>query len=139
MDANFLLGHLVRSWILSWGFERHEEAVAAAERAVELSRGHWIPVAHCGAVLARAGRRAEAETILSDLIERARSSYVDPVFFLALHLSLGELDRAFEQAQKACEQRDGFRWVAAAWYWAEALSAHPRYRELLPRGWVPRP
>ena len=89
--------------------------------------------------LALAGRRAEAEAILSDLIERARSSYVAPDALVQLYVGLGDLDRAFEQAEKACELRAGFRWAVAAWYWAEALSAHPRYRELLPRGWVPRP
>ena len=76
---------------------------------------------------------------MSDLIDRARSSYVDPAARLVLYLGLGDLDRAFEQAEKACELREGFRWTVVSAPWADALSAHPRYREILPREWVPRP
>ena len=61
-----------------------------------------------------------------------------PDAFVPLYVSLGDLDRAFEQAQRGCELREGFRWATAFAPWAEALSAHPRHRELLPRGWKGR-
>jgi serine/threonine-protein kinase len=125
--------------LLSFGSQRHEEAVSSARRAVELSDGHPVFLAHYGAALARAGRRAEAESILSDLIERSRSAYVDPWGLLVLHLGLGDLDQAFEQARRACELREGFRIAMPTAYFADELSAHPRYRELVPRDWKGRP
>ena len=84
VDANFVLGHFYRGALLSWQFNRHEEAVTAADRAVALSDGQSNFLASSGAVLARAGRRAEAESILSDLIDRARSSYLDPAALCVL-------------------------------------------------------
>ncbi len=138
VDASFLPGHQFRSALLSWRFQRHEEAVRAAQRAVELSDGHLSFIAPCGAALARAGRRAEAEAVLADLTERARSLYVSPEALVPLYLGLGDLDRAFEQARQACDLRGGSRWNVAGAPWADALSAHPRYHELIPDGWIPR-
>ena len=134
LDANFLPAYWLRGLLLSFGWQRHEEALLAAQRAVELSDRHSYFLAYSGAILARAGRAAEAESIRSDLIERARSSYVDRGALAVLHLSLGDLDRAFECAKQACELREGLRRTLLTWPWADALSAHPRYHELLPRG-----
>jgi tetratricopeptide (TPR) repeat protein len=136
LDRNLVFGLLGRSWILSWGLDRHDEAVAAAEEAVGLSREHWIPRAHLGAILARAGRHAEAQVILTELLERSTSSFVDPALLVGLYLGLGDLERGFEWALKGVTMRGGFRWVAISWYWADMLSAHPRYLELVPSGWV---
>jgi hypothetical protein len=51
-----------------------------------------------------------------------------------LYDSLGDVDRAFEQAQKACAEREGARLQIGNRVWSPTLRTHPRYGELLPPG-----
>jgi tetratricopeptide (TPR) repeat protein len=139
LDSTFVLGHWLSAVVLSYGLERHEEAVSAARRSVELSNRHPMFLACYGACMARAGDRRAAESALLELIERSRSAYVDPWGLTVLYLALGDLDHAIEQARRACDLREGFGLSVATAYWTDALSAHLPYGELLPRGWKDRP
>ena len=85
---------------------RHNEAVASAQRLVSLMGRTPIYLGVLGAILARAGRRDEAQAVLTELEERARQEYVSPLSFGLFISELGQTDRAFEQLEKAYEERN---------------------------------
>jgi len=71
---------------------RHDEAVAAGERMVTLSRAP-IYTAILGGILARAGRVDDAMRLLIEIDERAsRGEYVSPMAALTIHVMMGSLD-----------------------------------------------
>ena len=84
---------------------RHNEAVASAQRLVSLTGRSPYNLGILGFVLARAGKRDEAQAVLTELGERARQDYVSPMFFAWIVSELGQPDRAFEQLEKAYEER----------------------------------
>ena len=87
---------------------RHNEAVASAQRVVSLMGRAPINLGVLGAILGRAGKRDEAQAVLTELEERARQEYVSPMSFGLFVGELGQMDRAFEQLEKAYEERNPF-------------------------------
>jgi serine/threonine-protein kinase len=63
-----------------------------------------------GWVLARAGKREQAEALLHELEADSRKGYVSPVPFAMLHIGLGEIDAALDWAERAYDERRG--WLA---------------------------
>jgi serine/threonine-protein kinase len=61
-------------------------------------------------VLARAGKRPDAERLLGALEAQARRDYVSPVAFAIVHIGLGNLDTALDWAERAYDERRG--WLA---------------------------
>ena len=64
-----------------------------------------VPIPSLGQVYGRAGRRAEAQKVLDQLIERSRRGEVPAVAKARVYEGLGEKDRAFEWPGKAVEER----------------------------------
>ena len=87
------------------GMARWNEAIDAFERAVNCSCDA-ISLGYFGSALARAGRTADAEAILSGLLERAAREYVSPKPFINLYASLGDIDRAYQWVEEAFRRRD---------------------------------
>jgi serine/threonine-protein kinase len=83
MDPNSVI-HLWMSAVRLADFGRHEEAVARARRAMELTQGGPLMVGLYARALALAGRREEALAIRAELRERARHEYVGPAAFLMM-------------------------------------------------------
>ena len=80
---------------------RHDEAIAAAERAVTLSRAPFY-VGILGGAYASAGRREDARRLHGELQERsARGEYVSPATSLPIEVTLGDLD-GVRTALRAC-------------------------------------
>ncbi|HEV2834973.1 MAG TPA: tetratricopeptide repeat protein, partial [Pyrinomonadaceae bacterium] len=105
---DFPYGLITYSWVL-----RHtgspEEAVTAAEKALELSGGGQMYVAAMGATYAAAGREKEARAVLERLNQIMVHGYVSPYQRALIHLHLGERDRALELLQQAYTIKDA--WV----------------------------
>lgn len=85
--------------------EDYDEAVAALQRAVNLSPE--TPRMHAGLAraLARSGKRQEAQRILRKLEEQARKRYVSPFEFASVHLALDDVDTGLRRLSKAVEHR----------------------------------
>ena len=91
-----------------------QEAWPEAERAVReallLSGGGTYNRATLAYVLARSGRRAEAEEELAQLHALAARDYVSPVAFATMYLGLEDWEKAFEWTERAYDDRRG--WLA---------------------------
>ena len=85
---------------------RLDQAVAAAERANDLSGRMPATLGFLGMCYGLAGRAADARQLLEELEARRRVTYV-PAFSLGVaHLSLGELDQGLECMVRGIEERD---------------------------------
>ena len=90
--------------------EEWPEAERAAGEATLLSAGGAYNRATLAYVLARSGRRAEAEKELAELHALAARDYVSPVAFATVYLGLEDWEKAFDWAERAYDDRRG--WLA---------------------------
>jgi uncharacterized protein (TIGR02996 family) len=104
-DPHFAHAHFVRSIVLAACGE-HTAAIAAAEETLRI--GGFFAWAHAMLVYSRAalGERAEAERLLAELVERARSERVPPFVFALTCTGLGDLDGAFAWLERGIAERD---------------------------------
>jgi len=96
MDPNAVI-HLWMSGIRLQDFGRHEEALAAIARAVELTQRGPLVLGMMGRALALAGRVDDARRIQAELRERGQRAYVGT----AAHLAPLVLDADDEEAMAA--------------------------------------
>jgi Flp pilus assembly protein TadD len=87
---------------------RYAEAVPVLRRAVQPAVRQSMPLAMLGYALAKSGRRAEAERILEELLERQRRGYVAPMSFAVLYAGLGDTSETYAWLGRAVEARDPF-------------------------------
>jgi serine/threonine-protein kinase len=90
--------------------EEWPEAERAAREAMLASGGGTYNRATLGYVLARSGRRGEAEQQLAEMLARAEGGYVSPVAFATICLGLEDWDQALEWTERAYDDRRG--WLA---------------------------
>jgi DNA-binding winged helix-turn-helix (wHTH) protein/TolB-like protein/Flp pilus assembly protein TadD len=110
-----------------------EAALADLQQAVEQSRGNSGALALLGMAQAAAGDHAGAEATLSTLYARGDAGYLPPTSVAAVHLALGDHDRAMEALEHAYALRDvrlAFLKVDARW---NPLREDPRFRALSER------
>jgi tetratricopeptide (TPR) repeat protein len=98
----------------------HSEAIAAFEKAVQLSgnREGRPALAHA---YAKAGRTSVARSILEEMKINTGGRYVASPMIARIHLGLGEIDEAFEWLRKGIEERS---------YWIVFLKMDPVYDEI---------
>jgi len=85
---------------------RSDEAIAAAEKAKELSGGNAATLGLLGRAYALAGRTAEARRLLEELELRRRSSYVHPSSLAMIYRGLGDLEKGLEWWIRGVEEHD---------------------------------
>jgi len=111
----------------------HEEAITEAQKAASLSRGSTIMKAQLGYTFAVAGRRDEAENILSELKALAAQRYVSPYDIALIYVGLGDKEQAFAWLEKAYQEHARRLWalnVNPSW---DKLRSDPRFADLLRR------
>lgn len=84
----------------------YEEAIEQLTRAVSLG-GHPIVLADLGAAYALAGKKETAETILDQLLDMRRQSYVPAICLARVYSRLGELEKTIQWLETAYEERNG--------------------------------
>jgi serine/threonine protein kinase/Flp pilus assembly protein TadD len=136
MEPNFMIVH----WGIGQLYERqgrYDRAVEEYERSVALSNGNPAQVASLAHAYAMAGRRAQAEQLLANLLALS-TSYVSPFKIGLIYAGLGDVDRAFEWLERAYEIRDG--WMTTLKVSAELvpLRTDPRYAQLVARVGFPQ-
>jgi DNA-binding winged helix-turn-helix (wHTH) protein/Tfp pilus assembly protein PilF len=109
-----------------------ERAVEALEYAVSLGGPASMWVAALSYARARAGDRAGALTLLSELIERARHEYVSPYDLAIAFTGIGDRECALDHLEQAFSERV-MRVVMLGDPEFDGLRAEPRYRRLLDR------
>jgi DNA-binding winged helix-turn-helix (wHTH) protein/tetratricopeptide (TPR) repeat protein len=122
--------------VLGWAYDasrRDAEAVAAFAEAVRLSLRSPTYVAALARAHARAGSRAEARQLLSELEHGARERTVSPFDLAEVLAALGETDEALGQVERAVAM--GAPWLQRVDSGLSLTALHDRagFRELVAR------
>jgi TolB-like protein/tetratricopeptide (TPR) repeat protein len=132
LDPNFWIAHLFLGKVfLETG--DYAEAIAAFNRAKELSHGNSETISMLGYAWAVTGDSVRARAVLAELKLLAAQRYIPPNSFAAIHLGLGEHDETFAWLEKAYADRDvrlSFLKVDRKW---KSLRSDPRFVALLKR------
>jgi eukaryotic-like serine/threonine-protein kinase len=117
---------------------RNAEAIAAAEKAVDLSKRAGIAVGDLGYVYAAVGKRAEAIDKIKELEEKYTRKEAIGQYIAAVYVGLGDKDKAFEWLEKDFQARNGklaeIRWQIQF----EPLRDDPRFKDLIRRMGLPQ-
>lgn len=109
----------------------YSEAIAAADRASEISGGNSQALAARGYALARSADLAGAREVLVELQGKARMRHVPPYSLAIVHNAIGESEEALELLERGFAQRDPlmvFLKIDRRW---DILRDHPRFRRLM--------
>ncbi len=131
LNPNFWLSHLFISRVYT---EKgmHAEAVAAAEKAGEIS-GNSQSEAYRAYALARWEKQTEARAVLDELLKRSNEQYVPPYIFAVVYNGLGKSDKALDYLEKGFTEKDVrmvFLKVEPMW---NNLRNEPRFIDLMKR------
>jgi len=110
---------------------RHEEAVDAATKCVELMGKASHTLGRLGAAQAKSGNVAAAEAALQEMDSIAERRYISPYHVALIHCALGRLESALDLLERAREIKD----AKVLWMGVdpelEPLHGHPRFNDLL--------
>ncbi len=112
---------------------RYDDAAAAFREAIANSGNPVLAIAGLGHVAARRGRLDEAQKVLHDLQDRARSQYVSPVPMVGLHVALADFDSAFDGLERAYAERRGWLAYLRIEPMLQPLHGDDRFKRLLER------
>ena len=116
---------------------RNAEAIAAAEKAADLTNRAGITLGDLGYVYATTGKRAEAVSVIKELEAKYARKEAIGQYLSAVYAALGDKDKAFEWLEKDFQVRNG-KLVEVRWQMqSEALRDDPRYKDLLKRMGLP--
>ncbi len=132
LDPNFWLAHLfAASAYTEKGM--YEKAVAEAREAKRLSPSQNWSIAFGGYALAKAGRPAEAQAVLDELLRLSETRYVPPYHFALIYNALGESEKALDYPENGFAEKDVrmvFLKVEPKW---NNLRNEPRFVDLMKR------
>ena len=87
--------------------------------------------------LSSAGRTAEAQAILEDLLQARKQPYLSPFWIGLVYVGLGEMDRALEWLETGYEERAAYIQLLPAHPLFDTLRGDPRFQDLVRRIDVP--
>jgi len=130
MDAAFPQTYL---WLgLAYqGAGRLTESAEAFAEGARLTNGSPTMLAGLALARAQAGDTTDAERILADMKERAKTGYVPMVAMVQLHVALGDIDGTFEWLDKAFAYRASFLVPMKVYPFLDPIRDDPRFREML--------
>jgi serine/threonine-protein kinase len=128
--------HPLGRWILCLIYSatgNHNQAIPIAEEWLRNDPMNQFALREAGIAYAKAGRRDKAEEMIKRLREAAKTEYVPNARYAAIYAALGDMDQAFDNLNKAFEDRDWelFRFNVDT-YWIP-LRDDPRFAALVKR------
>jgi eukaryotic-like serine/threonine-protein kinase len=110
---------------------RHDEAIAAATKCVQLMGKSSLTLGRLGSANALAGNVAAAEAILGEMDELSARRHVSPYHLALIHCSLGRIEKSLDLLELAFETRDAkLLWMGVDPE-LDPLHGHPRFNDLL--------
>ena len=110
-----------------------DEAINAAERAVEVSERAPAALGVLGLAYGVAGRKREANQILSELLKLQRQRYVTPMAISFIYIGLGNNDQAFAWLEKGYQERSNHIAFLKVNPTVDPLRSDPRFIDFLRR------
>jgi tetratricopeptide (TPR) repeat protein len=105
MSPQYYLAHAMMGNVHTLAGE-FEEALECYAKAREADANSKFVDSLEAMTLAMAGRRAEAAAMLDTITARAANDYISPVSIAYICTALGDKDRAFENLDRAIQDRD---------------------------------
>jgi tetratricopeptide (TPR) repeat protein len=136
LDPDFALAHL---W-LGWALERTgrcQEAMKESQDASRLAGGSPYFLASLGHTYAVCGRTDDAEKILRQLEELARTTYISPYYRAVVELGLGRMEETFRWLERALEDRANLLVWLPVDSRLDPLRGDPHFQDLLRRIGLP--
>lgn len=136
-NQKFGLAH----WGLGLAYEQKgmmPNAITEFETAAVLSGRNSNVIASLGHAYAIAGRRHEADTVLTELKDRAKQTDISSYQRALVFVGLGDKDRAFEELEKALRERSTLLGYLRMDPRLEPLRTDPRYQDLLRQVGLPQ-
>ena len=129
LEPNFVWAHVYLARVYA-SKGRYEESLAACEKAASLFGGNPQSRGLRGLILAMAGRRDEAKTILNDLKKQPK---VDSMSLAETYSVLGEKDEAFEFLEVAYQERVSLMIFLGVYPTFDNIRSDPRFADLMHR------
>jgi TolB-like protein/Tfp pilus assembly protein PilF len=132
MDSTFVGAYAFLGWTCLCT-SHYERAVAAGQRATELSQGapmFRLALAH---IHAAAGKRQEALKIVKELQDRSKLQYVTPYGLARVYTALEEKEEAIRWLQTAYKENATWMVFLKTDPHLDPLRLDPRFQELLRR------
>jgi tetratricopeptide (TPR) repeat protein len=132
VDARFWIGHFQLAQSLEQAGAA-DEALAVLQDAVGMCGNSTKPLMLRGYILARQGRRSEAEALLATLAALARERFVPPYAAALIHAGLGDGDAAIAALEGGLAVRDvnlAFLPLDPKWH---PFRADPRFADIVER------
>jgi TolB-like protein/Flp pilus assembly protein TadD len=136
LDPDYWLGHHMAAMAYC---EKgmFDEAIAEAKRGSELNEFSSAPRGLLGYALAKAGRRVEAEAIITTLLKQSQTDYASPYNIALIYNGLNRTHEALDWLERGMESRDPrLVWLSVDPKWNN-LRTDPRYLTLLRRLGLP--
>ncbi|HEU4509478.1 MAG TPA: hypothetical protein VFR78_14635, partial [Pyrinomonadaceae bacterium] len=112
-------------------------AIAAAGKAVELSQRTPGALGILGLAYGLAGRKAEANQILNELLKLSESRYVTPAALVNVYIGLGDKDQAFAWLEKAYQEKSNYVAFLKVFPILDPIRSDPRFTDLVRRIGLP--
>jgi TolB-like protein/DNA-binding winged helix-turn-helix (wHTH) protein/Flp pilus assembly protein TadD len=128
--------HYQAYWFLGHTYAANgqiQDAIAASEKAVELSERSPGALGMLGLIYGLAGRKSDATRILNELLKLNETRYVTPAALANTYIGLGDKDRAFLWLERAYEERSNFIAFLKVFPIVDPLRSDPRFDSLLER------
>jgi tetratricopeptide (TPR) repeat protein len=137
MDPNHYQAH----WFLSHTYaanKQFDQAIAAAQKAVDLSERAPGALGMLGLVYGLAGKTDDATKILNELLELNKRRYVTPAALVNVYVGLGNKDQAFVWLEKAFAERSNYLAYLKVFPLLDPLRSDPRFKDLVQRVGLPQ-
>ena len=132
LEPGFWAGHHTLAAVLLKR-ERYDEALAEAQKSVELSKRANGSLAFLAHVYGRMGKRGDAEAIIKELQKRYESRNADGRDLAVAYAGLNDKDQVFAWLEKAYEERSHFLAVLRLEMVLDSVKSDPRWNALLKR------
>jgi tetratricopeptide (TPR) repeat protein len=136
MDPN----HYQAYWFLGHTYaanKQFDEAIVAAEKAVEISERAPGALGMLGLAYGLAGRKADALRILNELLQLNNTRYVTPAALVNVYIGLGDQEQAFVWLEKAYQERSNYLAYLKVFPILDPLRSDPRFADLVRRVGLP--